>query len=34
MLQKKLGQRVADLRKARQLTQPELAKRVGCSVEF
>ena len=34
MLQKKLGQRVADLRKARRLTQPELAKRVGCSVEF
>ena len=34
MLQKKLGQRVADLRKTRQLTQPELAKRVGCSVEF
>ncbi len=34
MLQKKLGQRIADLRKARQLTQTELAKKVGCSVEF
>jgi transcriptional regulator with XRE-family HTH domain len=34
MLQEKLGRRVADLRKARQLTQPELAKRVACSVEF
>jgi transcriptional regulator with XRE-family HTH domain len=34
MLHKQLGQRIADLRKARQLTQTELAKRVGCSVEF
>jgi transcriptional regulator with XRE-family HTH domain len=34
MLQKKLGQRIADLRKTRQLTQTELAKKVGCSVEF
>jgi transcriptional regulator with XRE-family HTH domain len=34
MLQEKLGQRIADLRKARQLTQRQLAKRVGCSVEF
>jgi len=34
MLQKKLGQRIADLRKTRQLTQKELAKKAGCSVEF
>lgn len=34
MLQKKLGQRVAELRKNRQLTQVQLAKTVGCSVEF
>lgn len=34
MLQKKLGQRIADLRKERQLTQVKLAKAVGCSVEF
>jgi transcriptional regulator with XRE-family HTH domain len=34
MLQKKLGQRIADLRKARHLTQVQLAKAVGCSVEF
>ena len=34
MLQKKLGRRIAELRKTRQLTQPELAKKVGCSVEF
>lgn len=34
MLQKKLGQRIADLRKARQLTQVGLAKKVGCSVSF
>ena len=34
MLQKKLGQRIAALRKTRQLTQAELAKKVGCSVEF
>jgi transcriptional regulator with XRE-family HTH domain len=34
MLQKKLGQRIADLRKARQLTQTELAKNVGLSTEF
>ena len=34
MLQKKLGQRIAELRKARQLTQTKLAKKVGCSVEF
>jgi transcriptional regulator with XRE-family HTH domain len=34
MLQKKLGQRIAALRKARRLTQIELAKNVGYSVEF
>ena len=34
MLQKKLGLRIADLRKTRHLTQVQLAKAVGCSVEF
>jgi transcriptional regulator with XRE-family HTH domain len=34
MLQKQLGQRIADLRKTRHLTQVQLAKAVGCSVEF
>ena len=34
MLQKKLGQRIADLRKTRELTQTGLAKKIGCSVEF
>ena len=34
MLQKKLSQRIADLRKTRRLTQVQLAKAVGCSVEF
>lgn len=34
MLQRQLGQRIADLRKSRQLTQVQLAKAVGCSVEF
>ena len=34
MLQKRLGQRIADLRKNRRLTQTELAKAVDCSVEF
>jgi DNA-binding XRE family transcriptional regulator len=34
MLQEKLGQRIAELRKARGLTQGRLAKAVGCSVEF
>lgn len=34
MLQKKLGLRVAQLRKTRNLTQVQLAQRVGCSVEF
>lgn len=34
MLQKKLGQRIADLRRQQGLTQVQLAKAVGCSVEF
>ena len=34
MLQKKLGQRIADLRKNRRLTQMQFAKAVGCSVDF
>ncbi len=34
ILQKKLGRRIADLRKARRLTQVELAKVLGYSVEF
>lgn len=34
MLQKKLGQRIADLRRSRELTQEQLAEAVGCSVEF
>ena len=34
MLQEKLGTRIADLRRERKLTQVQLAKTVGCSVEF
>ncbi len=34
MLQQKLGQRIASLRKARKLTQEQLAEAIGCSVEF
>jgi transcriptional regulator with XRE-family HTH domain len=34
MLQKKLGLRIADLRKTRQLTQAGLAKLIGCSEDF
>ena len=34
MLQNRLGQRIADLRKNRRLTQVQFAKAVGCSVEF
>lgn len=34
MLQEKLGTRIADLRRERELTQVQLAKAVGCSVEF
>jgi transcriptional regulator with XRE-family HTH domain len=34
MLQEKLGRQIAELRKTLGLTQPQLAKRIGCSVEF
>ena len=34
MLQRKLGQRIATLRKGRKLTQEQLAEALGCSVEF
>lgn len=34
MLQKQLGQRIAELRKDLGLTQVQLAKSLGCSVEF
>jgi len=34
VLQKKLGQRIASLRKTGKLTQEQLAEGVGCSVEF
>lgn len=34
MLQKELGRRIAELRRARELTQEQLAEAVGCSVEF
>jgi transcriptional regulator with XRE-family HTH domain len=34
VLQKKLGQRIASLRKGKKLTQEQLAEAVGCSVEF
>ncbi len=34
MLQIELGRRIAELRKARRLTQVQLAKEVGLSVEF
>ena len=34
MLQRKLGQRIASLRKARKLTQEQLAEALDCSVEF
>lgn len=34
MLQKKLGKRIADLRRSRKLTQEQLAEVVDCSVEF
>ena len=34
MLQRKLGQRIAGVRKARKLTQEQLAETLGCSVEF
>ena len=34
MLQRKLGQRIAALRKTRKLTQEQLAESLACSVEF
>jgi len=34
VLQKKLGQRIASLRKARKLTQEQMAEVLSCSVEF
>jgi len=34
VLQKKLGQRIASLRKVRKLTQEQMAETLGCSVEF
>ena len=34
MLQKKLGQRIAALRKKQGLTQEALSEVIGCSVEF
>jgi transcriptional regulator with XRE-family HTH domain len=34
VLQKKLGQRIATLRKKQGLTQEALAEIIGCSVEF
>ena len=34
MLQKKLGQRIAEIRRAKKLTQEQLAEAIGCSVEF
>lgn len=34
MLQRKLGKRIANLRRAKELTQEQLAEAVGCSVEF
>ena len=34
MLQKKLGKRIAELRRARKLTQEQLAEALDCSGEF
>jgi transcriptional regulator with XRE-family HTH domain len=34
MLQKKLGRRIAELRRAGKLTQEQLAEALGCSVDF
>lgn len=34
MLQKKLGQRIANLRRSREFTQEQLAEALDCSVEF
>ena len=34
MLQKRLGQRIAELRRAKKLTQEQFAETIGLSVEF
>jgi len=34
VLQKELGKRIAELRRARKLTQEKLAEALDCSVEF
>ncbi len=34
MLQKRLGQRIAELRRAKKLTQEQFAEAIGLSVEF
>jgi len=34
VLQRKLGRRIATLRKAKKLTQEQLAEALACSVEF
>jgi len=34
VLKRKLGQRIAALRRTKKLTQEQLAEGVGCSVEF
>jgi len=34
VLQKKLGRRIAELRRSQKLTQEQLAEALGCSVEF
>jgi transcriptional regulator with XRE-family HTH domain len=34
VLQRRLGKRIADLRRARKLTQEQLAEALDCSVEF
>jgi transcriptional regulator with XRE-family HTH domain len=34
VLNRKLGRRIADLRRRKKLTQERLAEAVGCSVEF
>jgi transcriptional regulator with XRE-family HTH domain len=34
VLQKKLGRRIAELRRSQKLTQERLAELLGCSVEF
>jgi transcriptional regulator with XRE-family HTH domain len=34
VLQKKLGRRIAELRRSQKLTQEQMAEALGCSVEF